>query len=154
MHGDAGSRHQAVEVRGTQGRRVRPAVLSLDSSCCSPACEGAAAEFIYLFPFFFFLQGVWVCDIRRPSRCGKGSGAEQTRAGLQNGEFPPPPASWGVFTSHWMACKVLEQPPASFSSCLLVPPSLPLSLQIPVQGANMKAFFLGLHCHGYLGGGG
>ena len=61
----------------------------------------------------------------------------------------PPFSAFFFFASNPMACKVGEccPPPP--------PPPSPLSahfpLQIPVQGANMKAFFLGLHCHGYLG---
>lgn len=64
----------------------------------------------------------------------------------------PPPRPPLTLPLSW-ACKIEE-----FGLASLPPPppaSPPLSahfpLQIPVQGANMKAFFLGLHCHGYLG---
>lgn len=88
MHGDAGSRYQAVEVRR---RRVFPAVLSPDAL----PCFSIRVVFVMFDLMFWMLnllfslslvQGFWVCYIRRTSWCGKGFGAEQTRVGFQNGK--------------------------------------------------------------------
>lgn len=54
MHGDAGSRYQAVEVRR---RRVRSAVLSLGASCHSMLFHESCFFFKDAVSLFRFLSG-------------------------------------------------------------------------------------------------